>query len=374
MEYLPAYNLLLEALAYFGRRAAGHTTQQLLTRLERRGATQLSALEQRLEPLGSLMERLNQEIPIPEAELQSLFGNLAGFSFNTIGSCCPAFLLFYPEIFSFVGELDPILDKLRRLSAEQLAGHLAISLELTDESQPGDGMGSDEFTTQVLALSIPAESKVAILDLFHQPKPVIEQAAGYLNQAIALLRKNQAVLDTLCAPFSAELKETGVEGFLTRTSSLQCSPELSYEVHPFVFGMDTNLAVTVLSESEDVQMYCGILRRALQEALSTCRGAEEDVYQAIKLLGDRTRFDILCYLRNREAYGQELAAQFGLSRNTIHHHMSKLLAARLVKCKVDGNRVYYTIDRDSISDLLNHQRALLLPREFEPSTGNLPQD
>ena len=55
------------------------------------------------------------------------------------------------------------------------------------------------------------------------------------------------------------------------------------------------------------------------------------------------------------AYGQELSAKFGLSRNTIHHHMSKLLAARLVSCTVDGNRVYYTVDRESVSDLLNRQ-------------------
>lgn len=84
------------------------------------------------------------------------------------------------------------------------------------------------------------------------------------------------------------------------------------------------------------------------------------MYNAIKLLGDKTRFDILCYLKDRKAYGQELSARFGLSRNTIHHHMSKLLAARLVTCTVDGNRVYYTIDRASVSELLDRQRDLLL--------------
>lgn len=41
--------------------------------------------------------------------------------------------------------------------------------------------------------------------------------------------------------------------------------------------------------------------------------------------------------------------------------MSKLLAARLVTCTVDGNRVYYTVDRGSISTLLERERELLLP-------------
>lgn len=90
-------------------------------------------------------------------------------------------------------------------------------------------------------------------------------------------------------------------------------------------------------------------------------GPEYDVYNAIRLLADRTRFDILCYLRDRDAYGQELAAKFGLSRNTIHHHMTKLLAAHLVKCSVDGNRVYYTVDQVSVAALMDRQRDLLLP-------------
>ena len=86
-------------------------------------------------------------------------------------------------------------------------------------------------------------------------------------------------------------------------------------------------------------------------------------------MGDRTRFDILCYLRDRKAYGQELSARFGLSRNTIHHHMSKLLAARLVTCTVDGNRVYYTVDQASVSALLDRQRELLLSAAPPPKKG-----
>jgi DNA-binding transcriptional ArsR family regulator len=111
-----------------------------------------------------------------------------------------------------------------------------------------------------------------------------------------------------------------------------------------------------------VQVYCGILRSELQNALVSAKGPEVEVCEAIRLLADQTRFDIVCYLRDRDAYGQELAAKFGLSRNTIHHHMTKLLAAHLVKCTVDGNRVYYRADEKGISRLLERQRELLLPK------------
>ena len=131
-------------------------------------------------------------------------------------------------------------------------------------------------------------------------------------------------------------------------------------VRPFVFGMDTLLAVSP-AEPGPVQVYCGVLRRPLQTALASAKGPEVEVYEAIKLMADQSRFDILCYLRDHDAYGQELASRFGLSRNTIHHHMTKLLAAHLVKCTVDGNRIYYRADEESIARLIDRQRELLLP-------------
>ena len=105
MEYLPLLNLLLEALAYLGRRAAGNTIQRLTERLQSNGVTDLARFRQRLAPIETLMNELDRQLPIPEEELQSLFGNLAGFPYNTIGSCCPAFLLFYPMTAHFSGNL-----------------------------------------------------------------------------------------------------------------------------------------------------------------------------------------------------------------------------------------------------------------------------
>lgn len=37
MEYIPWFNLLLEALAYLGRRAAGNTAQRLMEQLQSNG-------------------------------------------------------------------------------------------------------------------------------------------------------------------------------------------------------------------------------------------------------------------------------------------------------------------------------------------------
>lgn len=369
MEYLPLLNLLLEALAYLGRRAAGNTIQRLTERLQSNGVTDLARFRQRLAPIETLMNELDRQLPIPEEELQSLFGNLAGFPYNTIGSCCPAFLLFYPMTAHFSGNLAQTVAELQKMSPERLAGSLAVSLDIADEAQAGGTMSAGVFSERVLSLSVPTESKVAILDLYHRPEPVLQRASHYLEKAIRLLHQKQEAMEAICATFTDALRQEGLERFLSHTSSLTYRPELQYAVRPFLFGMDTNLSVTPWEGGSPVQVYCGILREPLQTMLASSRGPTYEVYHAIKLLGDRTRFDILCYLRDRKAYGQELSARFGLSRNTIHHHMSKLLAARLVTCTVDGNRVYYTVDQASVSALLDRQRELLLSAAPPPKKG-----
>ena len=362
MEFLTGPNVLLEALAYLGRRAAGYDAAWVLERLQSRGVVGLEYMERRMAPISALFQCLDDAVPAEASQLCRLFGNLPGFPYNTIGSYSPAFLLLYPIVTEFGSKPANISRLAQERSPERLAGDLAMMLDIGEDASELREMPGDELSARVLTLSVPAESKVALLELYHHPETVLDEALPLVEQVIASLQAQTPLIRKACAPFFQEIQEDGLEAFLSRTSALNSPPERNDQVRPFLFGMDTLLAATPTG-GRPVQVFCGILRLPLQTALASARGPEQDVYNAIKLLADQTRFDILCYLRDRNAYGQELAAKFGLSRNTIHHHMTKLLAAHLVKCTVDGNRVYYTMDRSSVSVLLDSQRRLLLPEE-----------
>lgn len=362
MEFVSGQNLLLEALAYLGRRAAGYDADWVMERLRSRGITDTEDVETQMVPIRALIHHLNRSVAVEDTQLLQLFGNLEGFPYNTVGSYSPAFLLLYPIVTEFGDQTAQIGRLAQDRSPERLAGDLAMMLDIAEESSNQREMSGEELTGRILAMPVPAESKVAILELYHHPEAVLEAAVPIVEQVIACLQSQSALILEACIPFYHEIHRDGLEAFLAKTSALNSRPERNDQVHPFLFGMDTLLAATP-ADGRPVQVFCGILRLPLQQALASARGPEYDIYNAIKLLADQTRFDILCFLRDRDAYGQELAAKFGLSRNTIHHHMTKLLAAHLVKCTVDGNRVYYTIDRASVSGLLDRQRRLLLPDE-----------
>lgn len=360
MEFHSGLNLLLEALAYLGRRAGGYDTAWMLDRLQQHGVVDKSEPERLSVPITELTNRLDRALPFDEERLRFLFGNLPGFPYNRIGSYSRAFLMLYPMVSRFRGCCAEPAAWARARTPGQLAWDLASTLDLADDSSGECTLSGEEFSARVLTLPVTAESKVAVLELYHQGSGLFEEALDMAEQVVRRMERERPLLELCAAEFVREIRDQGPEALLSQTSALNTNPGRSDVVHPFVYGMDTLLAVTPPAPGP-VQVYCGVLRRSLQAALASARGPEVEVCEAIRLMADQTRFDILCYLRDHDAYGQELAAKFGLSRNTIHHHMSKLLAAHLVKCTVDGNRIYYRVDETTISRLLDRQRELLMP-------------
>lgn len=81
---------------------------------------------------------------------------------------------------------------------------------------------------------------------------------------------------------------------------------------------------------------------------------------SLKLLSDKSKFEILMYIKDKPAYGYELANALNLSTSTISYHMSALISDSLVKLEKDANKIYYCLNKDRVNDILEHIRLLLL--------------
>lgn len=84
------------------------------------------------------------------------------------------------------------------------------------------------------------------------------------------------------------------------------------------------------------------------------------VTQVLKLLGDKSKFEILSYVRDKEAYGSELAKHLNLTTATVSHHMNALLAAGLVVLKRVDNRIYYMANKKALEEVLDYCKKILL--------------
>lgn len=355
MNYTATPNLLLEALAYLGARANGYNQTWMEGRLRMKGIQDLSAFYHRYEPIAAIGRELDALIPSDQEWIGRLFRDLEGFSFNTTGMYSPAYLLFFPFLERYEGDLDALTARMTAQTPEEAARSIFISLGM-DDGEPG---GTDYMET-VFSLTIPAESRLALLETHHHYQSLIRETAEHLRPLIGCLEAHREQLQRMADAFGAELAEAGCMDHLRQTTNLDLDAGIHYKLRPFIFGSDSNLCLEPSVTPGTVTIHCGVLVRFLRKLFDDARGSGEQVFEAIRLLGDPTRFEILCFLRDRPAYGSELSEKLGFARNTIHHHTSKLLNAGLLTYTVEGNRIRYSTNKERLSSLLAQQHHLLI--------------
>ncbi|MDF2907061.1 MAG: transcriptional regulator, ArsR family [Herbinix sp.] len=83
--------------------------------------------------------------------------------------------------------------------------------------------------------------------------------------------------------------------------------------------------------------------------LTRKRIKKEDIVNVGKLLSDKSKVDILEFAGRKPCYGKELANELQLSTATISYHVNSLLKEGLLKAEVSANKVYYSLNRETLT-------------------------
>ena len=87
---------------------------------------------------------------------------------------------------------------------------------------------------------------------------------------------------------------------------------------------------------------------------------EDKVLIMLKLLADKSKFEILSSTVDKPAYGAQLASMLGLTTATISHHTSALLDQNLLTLDKVDTKVYYRANPDMIRALVDYIKKELL--------------
>jgi DNA-binding transcriptional ArsR family regulator len=69
-------------------------------------------------------------------------------------------------------------------------------------------------------------------------------------------------------------------------------------------------------------------------------------------LSDTSRIQILIALLHREMNVNSLAKKVGISESAVSHHLRNLRYLHLVRARKQGRQVFYCLDDDHISELI----------------------
>lgn len=84
----------------------------------------------------------------------------------------------------------------------------------------------------------------------------------------------------------------------------------------------------------------------------------EDMQSVFKALGDSSKADILMFIKDKPAYGSEIAKQFSLTTATVSHHMNKLVQLRIVQTEMRDGRVYYQARKDTLREMFEQCKRM----------------
>lgn len=91
--------------------------------------------------------------------------------------------------------------------------------------------------------------------------------------------------------------------------------------------------------------------------------SNERVVKFGKIISDKSKVEILKFINHRSAYGKEIADALKLSTPTISYHVNALMDLGLVKTSIEANKVYYTVNKEAIENLLDDIKRFFLAEE-----------
>lgn len=257
-------------------------------------------------------------------------------------------------------------------SIDHLKSNNTLELTLTDtemETSIYDNHQTVSFTDRIGNLECEPAQKWQLLELMEHPEKHLDKLFKILDETIIRIKKHEEILAELKKESSDYWEEYFKKNdFLGLISSFYNIKKDSFPKKPafirtqimtcdrvIFFGNDENAGDYHIL---DVGITFDYDFRATKKRLTNqilCNG--------LKLLSDPSKFEILRFIKNKKAYGQEIATELKLTTATISHHMNALMVLGLINIEKVDNRVYYQMNKEAVNNLLDEAKDLLLVEE-----------
>lgn len=186
------------------------------------------------------------------------------------------------------------------------------------------------------------DTKWRLLELIHNPvKKFQELFHIYENNRTAFdatFQKNKKQLEKLVSQAPSAL------------SDVICS--LVSEFHPESKRVYLTAVLPLMEWITPTIIFQGVLADKLDLYQKNLENAKEMLPPILKLLGDKSKFEILCLLKSHGRYNLEIAEELQLTPATASHHMSMLLSNHMVTVEKKDGRVYYQLNQETLREIM----------------------
>ncbi|WP_097002846.1 ArsR/SmtB family transcription factor [Lacrimispora amygdalina] len=222
------------------------------------------------------------------------------------------------------------------------------------------------FTDRINNLECEPGQKWKLLELIEHSGKHLDNLYEILDQTVAALNKHEETLVELQGAATAYWVDYFEQhNFHKLMNSFYNIKEDSYPSRPTFIRTRIMACNRVIfyGNDENVGDYhlldVGILFDC-NFKVSKRRLSNQELSNGLRLLSDPSKFEILRFIRNDKAYGQEIAAELKLTTATISHHMNTLMKLGLINIEKSDNKVFYQMNKEAVNYLLEVTKSKLL--------------
>jgi DNA-binding transcriptional ArsR family regulator len=356
------YNLICEAFGFFYNLQNNEDPREIKKSILEKYEIKSDVVTWKMDKIIKVTDYLMEHIEVDKEKLAFYFKDL------NQGRCTLADFVLLKKNLLIEEDLIERADLIRKMSDQERLTDFACVLDgMISEDDRSDSIRQiDNFQELLRVLDtseVSAEDKWNIQRVYLNQNKYLEELIGMIQNLVVHFKKWEKDMD--------ELKTITRNCFLRFNNFKEISEYVNISMgdlvnaetlilQPSFFNMYT---ISISSRNVDgcCQMIMGCL---FDDDFNVAKATENNagVYSKLKILSDKSKFDILLFLRDRSAYGLELSKQFNLTTPTISHHMSALISVGFVVIEKRQNRLYYKADREHLEEFLDSVKKVLIGR------------
>lgn len=237
---------------------------------------------------------------------------------------------------------------------------------------PAQTLDAVAITRYILKMDLPDSLLYRLEEIYFNRESHIEKLCFIINEALSFMNKYRDELEPVINGFydywGRMQGDRSFYQFVTEDISFLSGMEEykgGYMLVPSLHFAEFSMSIPADSDKRKAVlcislMYGDTLSVNAMFGTTSPKLSTERAINALKLLSDKSRFEIMRYIHSHNAYGNEIAEHLGLTTATVSHHMSALLEANLICLEQKNGKIYYHINKDTLSQYINFYEEKLL--------------
>lgn len=309
-----------------------------------------------LDEFAEIYKKIETTLDVSKEKLDFYFKPL-----NENNMSIDDFVMFY-EFQNYEETLEQNVARVRNLTDEErLLEFAKILTEYHSQGNIEDAKKIHSLADILATLNeseLSAENKVAILNVYCNKEKYLDEVARILSKTIAIIEEHSEEIkfieDFFYEYWTKYVAKNDIIEQIEKSLNIEWKRNPNGIVIIPVFFIPNMLTISIADDGvtkEDV-LRIGFL---VDENFRQRKKASniEDISNIMKVFSDKSKLDILNMIKNKPAYGKELADGLGLAKGTISHHMSSLMGIGVIDTLCESNKIYYSLNKKKFGEILD---------------------